>query len=270
VIVDTLAHQLVIAGFSWLIISGATAATDVLESNLLGHDEYKNRGARTQLILAQRVFSTLVLVAGAALILSSFSAVPNLGVSLLASAGIASVVLGLAAQKTLGGILAGFQLSITQPVRLGDSVFVEGELGTVEEIRLTYAVVRLWDLRRLVLPVSKFLDQPFQNWTRVPSPLLGSVELWADFRTPLAPLREQLASICKQSKLWDGGTCSLVVLDTSQQAMKLRALVSAADATQLFDLRCEVREQLIAFLGKLDGGVHLPFSRSEELRSGRA
>jgi len=263
--VDTLSRQLFIAGLAWLIIDAAESVTGSIERGLSGQDEFQSRGIRTQLLVAHRAFSVIVVVGALAAILSGFHAVRSIGVSLLASAGIASVVIGIAAQKTLGSFLAGIQLSVSQQIRLGDTVVLDKEFCTVEEIRLTYVVLKTWDLRRLVVPVNKFLDQTFQNWTRVRTHLLGTAELWVDFNTPLAAPREELTRICRESKLWDQRVCALQVTDATDKAMLLRLLVSAETSGNLFDLRCEVREKMIAFLSRLDGGVHLPFSRNANL-----
>jgi small-conductance mechanosensitive channel len=270
VIVDTMARQLLIGAVAWLLVAGGGSLATSLEQNLVGTDEFSSRGARTQLRVAYRVSSGLVVLIALALILSGFDAVRNIGVSLLASAGIASVVIGIAAQKTLGGFVAGIQLSITQPIRIGDTVVVDTEFGTVEQIHLTFVVLRLWDLRRLMVPVSKFLEQSFQNWTRVRTNLLGTAELWVDYTAPLATLREELARVCKASKLWDGQTCVLQVTGASERSMQLRMLVSADGPGNLFDLRCEVREKVIALLQSLDGGIYLPHDRTIDLPEGVA
>jgi small-conductance mechanosensitive channel len=265
VIVDTVASQLLIAGGAWLLVlAGRSLAAD-LERNLLGDDEFASRGARTQVRLARHVWTGLVVLLALATALSGFHAVRTIGMSLLASAGIVGIVAGIAAQKSLGGVVAGIQLSMTQQLRIGDTVVVDTEFGTVEEIHLTFVVLRLWDLRRLIVPATHFLEQSFQNWTRVRTHLVGSVELWVDYAAPLAPLREELARVCHASKLWDGQSCVLQVTDASDKALKLRMLVSAAGASGLFDLRCEVRERIAALLQSLDGGIYLPHDRSSNL-----
>ncbi len=265
VIVDTLASQLLIAGGAWLLVAAGRSLAANLEKGLLGDDEFASRGARTQVRLARHVWTWLVVLLAVAGALSGFHAVRTIGVSLLASAGIVGIVVGIAAQKSLGGIMAGIQLSMTQQLRIGDTVVVDTELGTVEEIHLTFVVLRLWDLRRLIVPATHFLEQSFQNWTRVRTHLIGSVELWVDYAAPLAALREELARVCKASKLWDSQSCVLQVTDASDKALKIRMLVSAEGPSGLFDLRCEVRERLVALLRSLDGGVYLPHDRSSNL-----
>jgi small-conductance mechanosensitive channel len=190
--------------------------------------------------------------------LMQFAVVRSVGVSLLASAGLAGIVFGLAAQKTIGNLLGGIQLSITQPVRIGDTVIVEGEWGQIEEINLTYVVVQIWDQRRLVLPISKFLEDSFQNWTRSETELLGTVFLYADYRLPVAAAREAFEAIVRAEEKWDERAHGLVVTDLTERAMQLRCMVSAKDASDAWDLRCAVREKMIAWLQEHEGGRYLP------------
>jgi small-conductance mechanosensitive channel len=169
-------------------------------------------------------------------------------VSLLASAGVAGVVLGLAAQKSIGALLAGIQLSITQPIRIGDQLVVETENGTVEEISLTYVVIRTWDFRRLVVPVTQFLEKPFQNWSKGGVEMLGTVTLQVDWATDIEAIRKELARVLAEAKdLWDGKTARVHVVDSTEQTMQLRILLGGF-VDSLFDLRCLVRERLIAFV----------------------
>jgi hypothetical protein len=177
-----------------------------------------------------------------------FDQVRQIGATILASAGLAGVVLGFAAQRSLGLLLAGFQIALTQPIRIDDAVIVEGEFGNIEEITLTYVVVKLWDQRRLIVPITYFLDKPFQNWTRTSVELLGTVELWVDYNFPVEALRARLTSILNASKFWDRRVNVLQVTDVREHTVQVRALVSAADAGKAFDLRCEIREGLLKFL----------------------
>ena len=167
---------------------------------------------------------------------------------MFASAGVAGIVAGLAARPVLSNLIAGVQLAVTQPVRLDDAVVVEGEWGTIEEITSTYVVVRVWDLRRLIVPLTYFIEKPFQNWTREHSALLGAVLFYLDYRAPIGVIREKLADICKQSKSWNGQTAVLQVTDCKDSTIEVRALVSANSAGAAFELRCEVREKMIDFL----------------------
>lgn len=172
----------------------------------------------------------------------------QVGTSLLASAGVAALVAGVAARPMLGNLIAGLQIALTQPIRIDDVVIIEGEWGRIEEILSSDVVVRLWDQRRLVVPLQWVIENPFQNWTRRESELLGSVLLWVDYAVPLAPLREELTRICEAAPEWDRRLAILQVVETSERAMQLRALVSSADASKSWDLRCRVREGLIGFL----------------------
>ena len=188
----------------------------------------------------------VIVTLGAALM--SFDSVRQYGVSLFASAGAASLVVGLAARPLLTNLIAGLQIAITQPIRLEDAVIVEGEWGWVEEITSTYVVIRLWDWRRLVVPLAYFLDKPFQNWTRESGSLIGSVFLYVDHTVPVEAVRHELTVIAEASALWDRRVVNLQVSDVRETVIELRALVSARNAPQTWDLRCEVREKLVAFL----------------------
>jgi small-conductance mechanosensitive channel len=202
----------------------------------------------------------IVIVAGA-LVLLNFESVRNVGVSLLASAGIAGVVLGLAAQKPVGAILSGLHILFTRPVDLGDKVVVDGEFGTIEEIRLTHVVVNLWDERRLIVPTARLLDQSFQNWTKGGSRKLGTVEIYVDYRTPVDAVRQHFESILPSSELWDGRVKAVQVTNATERTIEVRLLVSASDSGKLFDLRCWLREEMLRWVRELDGGAYLPQER---------
>jgi small-conductance mechanosensitive channel len=211
-------------------------------------DNLRARSVHTQArVLARSVMFMLGLI-GTALILMTFPGIRQIGASLLASAGVAALVAGLAARPVLSNLMAGLQIALTQPLRLDDVLIVDGEWGRVEEITGTYIVVRIWDERRLVVPLEWFIQHPFQNWTRTSAQLLGSVHLWVDYAMPLAPLRAELERICQAAPEWDGRLCLLQVTDTTERAMQLRALVSAGDSSRAWDLRCRVREALISFI----------------------
>lgn len=211
-------------------------------------DNLSARRARTQTRLLVRTAMALTATVGLAAMLMTFPRVQQLGASLLASAGIAGVILGLAAKPTVVNLLAGLQIALTDPIRLDDVVIVEGEWGRIEEIGATYVVVRIWDERRLIVPLQHFLDHPFQNWTRSGSELLGTVFLWVDYAVPVDAARAELTRFVGADPRWDGRVCGLQVTDSSERAVQLRALVSARDASALWDLRCAVREHLIAWL----------------------
>jgi small-conductance mechanosensitive channel len=194
------------------------------------------------------VLATLIVVITLAAALMTFDAVRQYGVSLFASAGIAGIVAGLAARPVLSNLFAGVQLAITQPIRLEDSVLIENEFGQIEEITSTYVVVRLWDLRRLIVPLSYFIEKPFQNWTRQNTALTGTVFINTDYLVPVERVREKFHEIVKASPLWDGKVATLQVTDSKERSLELRAVISATSAGALWDLRCELREKIIAFL----------------------
>jgi small-conductance mechanosensitive channel len=177
-----------------------------------------------------------------------FDPVRQFGTSILASAGIAGIVIGFAAQKTLGNVLAGIQIALTQPLLIDDIVVVEGEFGQIEEITLTYVTVRTWDLRRLVVPITQFVEKSFQNWSRVSTELLGTVILYLDYQVPMGEVRKELKRLVENNPKWDKRVCGLQITDTTEHAIQVRALISGSDPGKLGDLRCEVREGLINFL----------------------
>ena len=211
-------------------------------------DNLQARRVQTQTRVVARTLMGVILFVGIALALMSFPAVRTIGTSLLASAGVAGLAVGLAARPALGNLIAGLQLALAQPIRLDDVVIIDGEWGRIEEIRSTYVVVRIWDERRLVVPLQWFLEHPFQNWTRTSAEIIGTVFVWADYRLPVAPLAAELERLCREDKDWDRRVCVLQVTDANERAMQLRALVSSADSSRNWDLRCRVRAGLIAFI----------------------
>jgi len=202
----------------------------------------------TQTRILGWVGNTLIATIAVAAALMTFEGVRQYGVSLLASAGAAGLVAGLALQPILKNLFAGIQLAVTQPIRIDDAVLVEGEWGNVEEITSTYVVVRIWDWRRLILPLSYFMEHPFQNWTRESASLIGSVMVYLDYTVPVAVLRAKVEDIARASRLWDGKVVNVQVTDFKDSIMEVRILVSASNSSRAFDLRCEVREKLVAFL----------------------
>lgn len=250
---STAAHitaLLLIATLTWLVVSAVDAAREVIvtlhPSNV--SDNLDARRIQTQTRVLARIVTFFVVLLGAGAALMTFPGVRQVGTSLLASAGVAALVAGVAARPMLGNLIAGLQIALTQPIRIDDVVIIEGEWGRIEEILSSYVVIRLWDQRRLVVPLQWVIENPFQNWTRRESELLGSVLLWVDYAVPLAPLREELTRICEAAPEWDRRVAILQVVETSERAMQLRALVSSADASKSWDLRCRVREGLIGFL----------------------
>ncbi|MGH7114133.1 MAG: mechanosensitive ion channel family protein [Stellaceae bacterium] len=202
----------------------------------------------TQMRILQRAARTVLAIVTIGAALMTFAAVRQYGVSLLASAGAAGLILGLAARPVLSNLLAGIQIAVTQPIRVEDQVIVEGEFGWIETITSTYVVIRIWDLRRMIVPLTYFIEKPFQNWTYENSNLLGAVLLHVDYTVPVDRLRQKLEEIVKASAKWDGKVVGLQVTDAPGTMLELRALVSARNAGDAFDLRCETREKLIAFL----------------------
>ena len=242
--------SLLIVALSILIVRGVNA----VQQALLGRhrmdvpDNLPARRIYTQVSVIRKIIVTAVVIIATGSVLMLFDPVRQFGTSILASAGIAGVVLGFAAQKTLGNVLAGIQIALTQPLLIDDIVVVEGEFGQIEEITLTYVTVRTWDLRRLVLPITYFIEKPFQNWSRVSTELLGTVILYLDYQVPLGELRKELKRLVENNPKWDRRVCGLQVTDTKQSTIEVRALVSGTDPGKTFDLRCEVREGLIEFL----------------------
>ncbi|MHB1353610.1 MAG: mechanosensitive ion channel family protein [Thiobacillus sp.] len=235
---------------AWLVIVFSKVAADVLTARYQVDvaDNLLARKIGTQLVVLHRVVSVVVILIALSIILMTFPAIRSIGTSLLASAGLAGLVIGVAMKPTISSLVAGLQIALTQPMRLDDVVIVEGEWGRIEEIQTTYVVVRIWDLRRLIVPLSYFIEHPFQNWTRTSADLLGTVTLWVDYTVPVAGLRDELQRIARGNKLWKGDVCVLQVTDANERAMQIRALVDARDSGQAWDLRCDIREKLIDFL----------------------
>ena len=239
-----------ILSFAWGLIQTLEVVQDLIRRHyqLEGSDNLRVRKLFTQLQFMKRIAVGLISLVAVGLVLMSFEPVRRLGTGLLTSAGIASVIVGFAAQRSISNLLAGFQIAFTQPIRIDDVLVVEGEWGRVEEITFTYVVLHIWDDRRLVLPLNYFIEKPFQNWTRSSAQLTGSVFVYADYTAPVEELRAELHRTLAAHPLWDGRVWALQVTDTKDRVLELRALVSAANASDLWDLRCAVREQLVAYL----------------------
>lgn len=213
-------------------------------------DNLKSRKVYTQYNILEKILIIIIGVIATAVTLMLFEGVRNVGVSLFASAGLAGLIIGLSAQKALGTILAGLQIAVTQPIRMDDVVIVENEWGWIEEINLTYVVVRIWDKRRLVVPSTYFLERPFQNWTRTSADILGTVFIYTDYTIPFEPLRQELTRLLKASPHWDGKVNVLQVTDAKEHTLEIRALMSAETSPKAWDLRVFVREKLIEFIQK--------------------
>jgi small-conductance mechanosensitive channel len=252
----------------WLAIVAANMGADVylLRFRIDTPDNLLARKHVTQVRVLKGAVRTLIVVMTTAAALMTFEAVRQFGVSLFASAGLAGIVVGFAARPLLSSLIAGVQIAVTQPIRIDDAVVVEGEWGWIEEITATYVVIKLWDWRRLIVPLSYFMEKPFQNWTREGAAIIGSVIVYADYTVPVERVRQKLTEIAKASRLWDGGVVNLQVSDADQHTIQLRALVSARTSPEAWDLRCDVREKLIAFLRDECPGA-LPRNRQENLEA---
>ncbi len=202
----------------------------------------------TQVRVFKRVIDTLIIVITVSTALMTFDSVKQYGLSLFASAGAAGIIVGLAARPLLSNLIAGVQIAITQPIRIEDAVIIENEWGWVEDIASTYVVIRLWDWRRMVVPLSYFIEKPFQNWTRDAASLIGAIALNVDYRADVPRIRRRLEEAVRESKLWDGAVVNLQVIDADARTIQLRARVGARNAPQSWDLRCEIREKLVAFI----------------------
>jgi small-conductance mechanosensitive channel len=250
------ANRALLAAFivfvGWLVIVSVNLAMDryVGRFKLDVSDNLLARKAVTQVRLLKRAVDSVLVVLTVAFALMSFDSVRQFGISLFASAGVAGIAAGLAARPILENLLAGIQMAITQPIRLEDVLIIEGEYGTVEEITSTYVVLKLWDWRRMIVPLSYFFEKPFQNWTRSSASLIGTVMIYADYTVPVERVRRKLEEIVKQSKLWDGQVVNLQVNNATENVVELRALVSAMNSSTAADLRAEVREKLVAYLQK--------------------
>lgn len=255
---------ILIASIAWLFISLLNVLEDALQNRYRMDvaDNLEARRIKTQVQVLRRIMVLVVGVVALAVMLMTFPTIWNIGAGLFASAGAAGLVVGMAARPTLSNLLAGVQIALTEPIRLDDVVVVEGEWGRIEQIETTYVVVRSWDLRRIILPLSYFIEKPFQNWTRTSANLLGTVFLYVDYTVPVDQVRNKLHQILEGSELWDRKAWALQVTNADAKTVEIRALMSAANSGQAFDLRCLVREKLIAFMQEQYPGS-LPRIRAE-------
>ena len=262
--VQRLVGMALIAAISWLLVAcvNGFGQAVIVRNPATMADNLNARRIHTQTKVLTRALVGSIVVVGGALMLMTLPGVRQLGASLLASAGVVGIVAGFAARPVLGNLIAGLQIGITQPIRIDDVVIVEGEWGVIEEITGAYVVVRIWDQRRLVVPLQYWVEKPFQNWTRSTAELIGTVFLWVDYRMPLAPLRDALQRACESSKDWDRRFYLLQVTEAGETAVQLRCLVTSADAPKGWDLRCHVREQLLDFMQR-EYPQFLPRQRAE-------
>ena len=261
---------LLIGALTWLAISvlRGLGAGVVARHPMTAEDNLQARRIQTQANVLTRSAMVLVLLAGTSMALMTFPGARQFGASLLASAGVLGIIGGLAARPVFSNLIAGLQLALAQPIRLDDVLIVKGEWGRIEEITGTYVVMKLWDERRLIVPLQWFIENPFENWTRSSSQILGSVMLYLDFATPMEPLRAELERIVKHAPEWDGRVCVLQVTDATERAMQVRILLSAASAGKAFDLRCRVREAMLAFVAR-EYPQNLPQVRTPQVEPAR-
>lgn len=241
---------MLITSIAWLIIRFTRVFQDLVQDrfDVKVSDNLRARKVHTKYNILSKIVIAITVLLALASVLMTFDSVRRLGTGLLASAGIVGVIAGFAAQRSLATLVAGIQVALTQPIRIDDVVIVEGEWGRIEEISLTYVVVKIWDQRRLIVPINYFLETPFQNWTRVSAEILGTVLLRVDPTVPVEELRAEVIRICKQDKRWDGRVAGLVMTDAGERSVELRALVSAEDASKAWDLRCDLREKLVDYI----------------------
>lgn len=256
-----------IAMFGWMAVSVVNLGGDVLalRYNITIADNLTARKVQTQLRVLKRTVNAAIVVIAASIMLMTIPAVRDFGMSLFASAGVAGLVIGLAARPAISNLIAGLQIALSQPIRLDDVVVVEGEWGRIEEIGSTFVTVRIWDQRRLVVPLSYFIEKPVQNWTLRGAELIGTVFWYLDYSAPLDAMRRKLDELVRASPHWDGRVAVLQVTDTKPNVIEVRALVSTRDSGAAFDLRCEVREKMIAYL-KEHHPECLPRVRQEQYR----
>ncbi len=251
-IVYNISKVALIAVSTWLtiriVIIFERLILDQLDLNKSNNNQ--ERRLYTKVKFIKRLVVILVLIISFSLFLLSFQRGREIGLGILTSAGIVSVIVGFAAQKSIANLLAGIQIAFTQPIKIEDVVIVEGEWGRIEEINLTYVVVKIWDLRRMVLPITYFIEKPFQNWTRNDSSVIGSVFLNLSYHTPFDKLREHFHQLLSDNPLWDGISSALQVTDTHDQYIVVRIIMSARNAGDAFDLRCAIRESMIDFIQK--------------------
>lgn len=249
---ETLGSVLLIVSLAWMLIAGIRTAKRIFleQFDTSVEDNLRSRKFQTQFNILERILVFLIIIIAIGLTLMLFEDVRRIGISLFASAGVAGIIIGLAAQRIIATVIAGIQIAITQPIRLDDVVIIENEWGKIEEITLTYVVVHIWDKRRLIVPTTYFFEKPFQNWTRTTSEILGTVFIHTDYNVPFDELRKELTRLLESTPLWDKKVNVLQVTDSKDRTVEVRALMSAKDAGTAWDLRVFIREKLISFLQK--------------------
>lgn len=243
---------LIIGAITWLLIRavGAIRVLMLKRFDITAENNLQARKVHTQLRVLERILVTIIVIVGVSSALMTFEKIQQVGYSLLASAGVAGIIIGFAAQKSIASMLAGFQIAITQPIRIEDVVSVEGEFGNVEEITLTYVAIRLWDKRRLIVPITYFIEKPFVNYSRVSSDILAAVYFYTYYRVPVEEMRKELTRLLKGNKYWDGQVNVVEVTNTTDRAVEIRALMSCHDSSDSWNLQVYVREKMLEFLQK--------------------
>jgi len=250
VIYDKVIEISLIISFAYILVSLVEVFQDFIIYTfvLQKEDNLKERKIRTQLQFMRKMFMVVIVLLTIAAVLFSFDGMRRIGAGLLTGVGVSGIIIGFAAQKSLSNLLAGFQIAFTQPIRIDDVLVVEGEWGKVEEITLTYVVLHIWDQRRLILPINYFIEKPFQNWTRLSAEILGTVFIYADYSLPINEFRNEFDRILTKHPLWDKRVKVVQITDSKDKVMEIRALMSAENSSNAFDLRCDIREGLIQFI----------------------
>ena len=263
-LLNRIVEMLMIGVFAFVLVRVIFVFEDIIyyRNDITVADNLKARKIRTQMRFITRILIVFIMMIAIAAMLLSFDNLRKIGTGLLAGVGVGSIIIGFAAQNTLSNLLAGFQIAFTQPIRIDDVVVVEGEWGRIEDINLTYVVVKIWDERRLVLPINYFITKPFQNWTRVSADLLGTVFLYLDYSVPMDKLRDKFEQLLSENKLWDKRVSVIQVTDCKERVIEVRALMSARNSSEAFDLRCYIRENLLAYVQQEYPGA-LPKTRTE-------
>jgi len=262
--IDKIFEILLTVSFAGLLVRSVRILEDYIYHtyDLNKVDNLKERKVRTQIQFIRKIIVVTIIFLTIAVILLSFESMRKIGTGLLTGVGIGGIIVGFAAQNSLGNLLAGFQIAFTQPIRIDDVLVVEGEWGRVEEITLTYVVLKIWDERRLILPINYFIQKPFQNWTRTSADILGTVFLYMDYTVPIDAIREEFERLIVKSNLWDKRVKVVQVTDVKEHTIEVRVLMSSRTSSDAFDLRCYIRENLITFIQKHYPGS-LPRSRNE-------
>ncbi|PWK79012.1 small-conductance mechanosensitive channel [Mucilaginibacter oryzae] len=261
---DKIVEILLTISFAGLLVRSVRILEDYIYHtyDLNKVDNLKERKVRTQIQFIRKIIVVTIIFLTVAIILLSFESMRKIGTGLLTGVGIGGIIVGFAAQTSLGNLLAGFQIAFTQPIRIDDVLVVEGEWGRVEEITLTYVVLKIWDERRLILPINYFIQKPFQNWTRTSADILGTVFLYMDHTVPIDAIREEFERLITASNLWDKRVKVVQVTDVKEHTIEIRVLMSASTSSNAFDLRCYIREHLVTFIQKNYPGS-LPRSRND-------